>query len=163
MCSNVCFSLPSVVLIILQATTLNDPYKREVSAAFLYLLLPNSRIISTSFFLFLPPLVFSTLFLSPGMLTDGSFTTNQPTQTHPFPQNIVSTLGSMEKVIFKSSYTERGIYLFPDREQDFRPVLIELITNSKYMGVYSKSIYGCFSVCPKGQISLFILNLIKIL
>lgn len=52
------------------------------------------------------------------ILGDRSFTTD----THPFPQDIVSNSGPVEKVIFKSLYTERGICLSLDREQNFRPV-----------------------------------------
>lgn len=92
-CTNV-LSLPFLGSIILQTMNLNDPYWTEGSTAILCLLHAYSWVISTLFSYLISPCFFHIFFNtpSPRMLTDGSLTTNQPTQTHPFPLNIVSNL-----------------------------------------------------------------------
>lgn len=100
-CSNVHVFLPSPTPepVTLQTIIPSNSYRTEVFTAFLHLLIANSWLISPPLFLISPSFLhifFSTS--SPRMVTNGSFTTNQPTQTHPFPQNIVSNLGPMEKI-----------------------------------------------------------------
>lgn len=98
----------------LQTTILNNSYRTEVFTAFLHLLIPKSWLISTPLFFdftFFLHIFFSTS--SPRLVTNGSFTTNQPTQTHPFPQNIVSNVGPMEKrnIVQKLIYRIRNLFI----------------------------------------------------